>query len=29
VDVIILFHMEDGVWKLWSEQVLGVDLAPK
>lgn len=29
VDVIVLFHMEDGVWKLWSEQLLGVDLAPK
>jgi hypothetical protein len=29
IDVIVLFHMEDGVWKLWSEQVLGVDLAPK
>jgi hypothetical protein len=29
VDVILLFHMEDGVWKLWSEHVLGVELAPK
>lgn len=27
VDVIILFHMEDGVWKLWSEQVLDIDVA--
>lgn len=26
VDVIILFHMEDGVWKLWSEQVLDIDV---
>ena len=24
VDAIVIFHMEDGTWKLWSQQVLGV-----
>ena len=29
VDSIMIFHQEDGRWKLWSEEVLGVDIAPK
>jgi hypothetical protein len=24
-DNIMLFHQEGGVWKLWSDEVLGVD----
>lgn len=28
VDAVMLFHQENGQWKMWSEQVLGVDLAP-
>ena len=27
VDAIVIFHQENGAWKLWSEEVLGVDLA--
>ena len=27
VDAIVIFHQENGVWKLWSEKVLGVDIA--
>lgn len=27
VDAILLFHFEDGVWKLWTEQVLAVEPA--
>ena len=26
VDSIVLFHQEGGVWKLWSDEVLGVEL---
>ena len=26
VDSIVLFHVEDGVWKFWSDEVLGVEL---
>jgi hypothetical protein len=26
VDAIVIFHQENGVWKLWSEKILGVDL---
>jgi hypothetical protein len=26
VDSIMLFHQEDGVWKAWSDHVLGVEL---
>ncbi|UCE87571.1 MAG: hypothetical protein JSU66_07610 [Deltaproteobacteria bacterium] len=26
VDSILLFHQEDGVWKAWSDHILGVEL---
>lgn len=26
VDAILIFHQEAGVWKLWAEHVLGVEL---
>ncbi len=26
IDTITVFHQEDGVWKYWSDHVLGVDL---
>jgi hypothetical protein len=26
VDSIMLFHQEDGVWKAWSDHILGVEL---
>lgn len=26
VDSILLFHQEGGVWKLWSDEILGVEL---
>lgn len=25
VDSIMIFHMQDGAWKIWTEKVLGVD----
>jgi hypothetical protein len=28
VDAILLFHQENAEWKLWSESVLGVEIAP-
>jgi hypothetical protein len=28
VDAIVIFHMESGAWKLWSQQVLGVFIEP-
>lgn len=28
VDAIVLFHQENGQWKLWSEDVLGITVAP-
>jgi len=28
VDAILVFHQENGDWKLWSEQILGVDILP-
>ena len=28
VDAIVLFHQENGQWKLWSEDVLGVTITP-
>ena len=28
VDALLVFHQENGVWKLWTEQVLGVQVAP-
>jgi hypothetical protein len=28
-DSIVLFHKEGGVWKLWSDQVLGVQFTEK
>lgn len=28
VDAIVLFHQENGEWKLWSEDILGIDLVP-
>lgn len=27
VDAIVIFHQESGAWKLWSEEILGVDIA--
>jgi len=27
VDAIVLFHQENGTWKLWSEDVLAVEIA--
>jgi len=27
VDMIVLFNQEDGVWKIWSDMPLGVELA--
>ena len=27
VDAIMIFHQENGAWKLWSEKILGVDIA--
>jgi hypothetical protein len=28
VDSIVLFHQDNGVWKLWSEDILGVEVLP-
>lgn len=28
VDAILIFHQDGGVWKLWAEEVLGVELHP-
>ena len=28
VDAIVVFHQENGDWKLWSEQILGVKILP-
>ena len=28
VDAIVLFHQENGQWKLWSEDILGIDVTP-
>ena len=28
VDSIVVFHLDNGVWKLWSEDVLGVEVLP-
>jgi hypothetical protein len=28
VDAIVLFHQENGQWKLWTEDVLGIDVTP-
>ena len=27
VDAIVLFHQENGAWKLWGEEILGVQMA--
>jgi len=27
IDAIVIFHLEKGAWKLWSEEILGVNLA--
>ena len=27
VDSIMIFHVQDGAWKIWTEKVLGVDVA--
>jgi hypothetical protein len=27
VDAILIFHQENGVWKIWGEQLLGAELA--
>ena len=27
IDTIVVFHQEDGTWKLWSDEILGVELA--
>ncbi len=29
VDSLVLFHQENGVWKLWSDEVLGVEFVAK
>jgi hypothetical protein len=29
VDSLVLFHQEGGVWKLWSDEVLGVEFVTK
>lgn len=26
IDAIVVFHQEDGNWKLWSDEILGVEL---
>ncbi len=28
VDAMVLFHQENGAWKLWDEDVLGIQTAP-
>ncbi len=28
MDAIAIFHQQDGVWKLWSQYVLGVEFTP-
>jgi ketosteroid isomerase-like protein len=28
VDAIVLFHQENGQWKMWSEDILGVTITP-
>lgn len=28
VDSVMLFHQENGAWKLWSEDIVAVDLTP-
>ena len=28
IDAIAVFHQEQGVWKLWSDHMLGVELVP-
>ncbi|MDX2165460.1 MAG: hypothetical protein SF182_00285 [Deltaproteobacteria bacterium] len=28
VDAIVLFHQENGQWKLWSEDILGITVTP-
>jgi hypothetical protein len=28
VDAIMIFHQENGQWKLWSEEILGVQVVP-
>jgi ketosteroid isomerase-like protein len=28
VDAIVLFHQENGEWKLWSEDILGITVTP-
>jgi hypothetical protein len=28
VDAIVIFHQENGDWKLWDEDILGTQLAP-
>lgn len=28
VDAVVLFHQENGAWKLWSEQIVAVEIVP-
>lgn len=28
VDAIVIFHQENGDWKLWSQQILGAQIVP-
>ena len=28
IDALTVFHQEDGVWKVWSDHILGVELVP-
>ena len=27
VDAVVLFHQENGEWKLWGEEIVGIDIA--
>jgi len=29
VDAIVIFHQEGGKWKMWSEDILGVQAVPQ
>jgi hypothetical protein len=28
VDAVVLFHQENGTWKLWSEEIVAVEMVP-
>jgi hypothetical protein len=27
-DAVVLFHQENGTWKLWSEKIIAVEIVP-